>query len=93
MAVSTAIVVGATVAKGAVDAHEARKTRKSAEEQAAAEREQLAQLANVEEPVIPDADDESVKTARRRSISAQLRRRGRDSTILTGDTTSDTLGG
>jgi hypothetical protein len=41
-------------------------------------------------PVMPTPDDEAVKRARRRSLAAQLGRRGRQSTILSqGD---DTLG-
>lgn len=42
-------------------------------------------------PVMPMADDEAVKRARKRSIAAQMGRRGRDSTILTDS--SDRLGG
>lgn len=40
----------------------------------------------------PLPDEEALKKARRRSISAQLGRRGRQSTILT-DTGGDALGG
>lgn len=36
--------------------------------------------------VMPLADDEAVRRAKRRSIIQQRARRGRDSTILTGDT-------
>ena len=43
------------------------------------------------ELVMPIADDEAVKRARKRSIAAQLQRGGRESTILT--TGSDSLGG
>lgn len=45
-----------------------------------------------EPTVMPTADDESVKQAKRRSIAAQVARRGRASTILT-DTESEKLGG
>ncbi len=41
--------------------------------------------------VMPLADDEAVKRARRKSIIAQRGRSGRSSTMLTPD--SDTLGG
>lgn len=40
---------------------------------------------------MPLADDDAVKRAKRRSISAQMGRGGRTSTMLTGET--DTLGG
>ena len=79
MAVSAAIVAGVGVATTAYEAKEARKTRKSAENQAALEREQMATLAAKPEPVIPEANDDDTRRARRRSISAQLRRRGRRS--------------
>lgn len=36
--------------------------------------------------VMPAPDDEEVRRARRMSIARQLGRRGRESTILTGDT-------
>lgn len=36
--------------------------------------------------VMPLADDEAVRRAKRKSIILQRSRRGRDSTILTGDT-------
>jgi len=43
------------------------------------------------EPVMPIADDEAVREARRRSIAAQMGRGGRQSTILSDDSTK--LGG
>ena len=43
-------------------------------------------------PVMPVPDDEAMKKARRRSITQQLSRRGRQSTILS-DSSSDALGG
>lgn len=94
MAVSAGIAAFAAVGTAVVQNDQARKARHSAEDQAKAEREQLAQLAAEPEPVIPTPDDATVKDARRRSITAQLRRRGRSSTILTGDSGgSDALGG
>ena len=44
------------------------------------------------EPATPMPDEEALKKSRRRSITAQLGRRGRQSTILT-DTGGDALGG
>lgn len=41
--------------------------------------------------VMPLADDEAVKLARKRSIAAQMKRGGRQSTMLTSS--SETLGG
>lgn len=43
------------------------------------------------EPVMPIADDEDVRRARRRSITKQLQRGGRESTILSDSSTR--LGG
>lgn len=42
--------------------------------------------------VMPLADDEKIKAAKRRSVAAQLQRGGRSSTILSGSP-SETLGG
>ena len=47
--------------------------------------------APVADPVMPTPDDDAIRQARRRSIIQQMGRRGRASTILTGD--SDKLGG
>lgn len=80
----SAVVAVATAAKAVVDYRSARKARKSAEEQAAKEREALAKLKSKPEPEMPTADSAATERARRRSIAAQLRRRGRQSTILTG---------
>ena len=45
-------------------------------------------------PVMPTADDEAVKRARKKSLAAQYRRRGRSSTILSDAVTdSEKLGG
>jgi hypothetical protein len=41
--------------------------------------------------VMPLADDDKIKAAKRRAIATQMQRGGRSSTLLTGD--SDTLGG
>lgn len=90
---ASAVILGLTAVNAVVTDDNARKARNQAKDQAAAEREQLAQLAAKPEALIPSPDDASVKDARRRSITAQLRRRGRAGTILTGDSAgSDSLG-
>jgi len=43
-------------------------------------------------PVMPIADDEAVKRARRRSVASQMQRGGRTSTMLS-DSDNSTLGG
>lgn len=45
------------------------------------------------EPPTPLPDDEAMRKARRRSITSQMARRGRASTILTDQGTGDALGG
>jgi len=71
---------------------EAKQARRSAESQAALEREALAALQEEPEPVMPLADDAATRRARRRSITGQMRRRGRASTILTDSGAADALG-
>lgn len=47
----------------------------------------------VEKPTaMPTPDDAAMEAAKKRSLVAQIQRRGRASTILTGDTTSDAMG-
>lgn len=90
MAVSAVIVAaGAMAASTAVQYSESRKARKDAERQADLERQTLAELQAEAEPVMPLAND---RAARRRSISGQMRRRGRSSTILTTGDSGETLG-
>jgi len=97
MGFSAAIVVGAVVAGAQVysayEQHQdAKDARKQAEDLAAQQRQSLAALQAEPTPVIPIADEQA-KKARRRSITDQLRRRGRSSTILTGQSgPSDSLG-
>lgn len=43
-------------------------------------------------PPLPLPDDKAVQDAKRRSIAAQITRRGRQSTILSTPASSDTLG-
>lgn len=83
------IATGGTISQS----KNAKKAREQAESQAAAQREALAALESEPVPVIPLADDAASGKARRRSITAQLRRRGRASTILTNqDAGNDALG-
>lgn len=84
-----AIISTALAAKGYMDQQKAAKEAKKAAED---QKVQLEALQREEAPTMPDADAQA--KARRRSISAQLGRRGRASTILTsGDsTTGDPLG-
>ncbi len=90
----TALAISAAVGAGTAvySATESRKSRKQAELDAAKERDSLAALQQEKEAAIPSADSDAVRRARRRSIASMTRRKGRQSTILTGDTTSG-LGG
>lgn len=91
MAISAPLITAAVTAGSAVSQHrDAKKAREEAERQAAEQREALAALESEPEVAMPTGDDEATRRARRRSISAQLRRRGRQSTILTGDDSSGT---
>ncbi len=67
----------------------AKKAAKAAQRQA----EALEALAAEPETPIPIADDQAAAEARRRSIAQQIRRRGRQSTILTGPPGPTPLGG
>lgn len=95
MAISALVVTGVAVGASAV---EARKARKSAERQAELERQQIEAMqreiqAEANKSPMPTPDDAAARSARRRSIAGMSRRRGRASTILTGDTgTGDALG-
>ena len=99
MGVSAAILapaalatVGAAAVSGGLQASEMRKARKQAERLAAEERARIEALQREAESPMPLADDEEVRRARRRSITSQMRRRGRQSTILTSDASGDRLG-
>lgn len=88
-----AIASATSAGVGALSYLDQREARKDAERQAAQQREAIAALEAQPAPTMPVADDEASKRARQRSISAQLRRRGRSSTILTNpDAGSDALG-
>jgi len=82
-----AVAVSATAAN--TQRIQANQARRAAEAQAALEREALAKLQAEPEPAMP-LDD--LRRSRRRSISAQMRRRGRASTILTDTASTDALG-
>lgn len=75
---------------GITDAQDA---ARQAERDAAAQREELVALMNKPKSVMPTPDDQAVRAARRRSITQQLLRRGRASTIMSADVTSEPLGG
>lgn len=92
MGISALVVVGA--AAGA-SAYESRKARKSAEREAERERQQIEAMQREAEVGMPTPDDDAARRARRRSMAGYSRRRGRQSTILTGDGSagvSDALG-
>ena len=90
MAATTAIISAAATAYGAYNSMQA---RKDTERQAAQQREALAALEAKPIAVIPNADDDATKAARRRSIAGQMQRRGRQSTLLTDqDSGGDALG-
>jgi hypothetical protein len=93
---AAAITAGAAVAGAATaaySANEGSKARKSASAQSALDRQAMADLQGEPEISIPTADDASVRRARHRSIAGMQRRRGRQSTILTGDSVGAGLGG
>lgn len=87
-----AVAVGSMV----YGAHEQNKARKEEEKQTAAARDQLEAVKrqiSAEDAASPMPDPNDQKRAKRRSISEQMRRRGRSSTVLTGDSTvGDPLG-
>jgi hypothetical protein len=96
MGISAAVIGGSLL----LGANEQRKARKDAERAAAEERAAVEALqreikaeAAAPEAAMPSPNDAATKAAKRRSITAQMRRRGRASTILTGDPVSDPIGG
>jgi TRAP-type C4-dicarboxylate transport system substrate-binding protein len=98
MGISGAIIGGAIIAGSAVSAREQRKARQAAERAAEEERQAIEALqrevqAEANKAPMPVPDDDAARRARRRSVSGLARRRGRQSTILTGDVSSDSLGG
>lgn len=87
------VAAAATVASSVYQGKQARDARKDAERQAELERQALAELQAEPEPTLPGPDDDAARRGRRRSITAQMRRRGRASTILTGQSSNaDALG-
>lgn len=87
------ILAGTAAATTVYSAYDARKSRKQAAADSARERDALAQLQQEPEKAIPNANSDAVKRQRRRSIASMQRRRGRQSTILTGGDAGDRLGG
>lgn len=90
-------VVAAAAVVGGLTINEQRKQRKQAEQAAEQERQTIESLqreiqAEASASPMPVADDATAKRAQRRSITSQMRRRGRQSTILTGNPTGDPLG-
>lgn len=82
--IASAVVGGANFLQG-------QGAKKDAESAAAAERARLA--AEAAKPAVAIADESASNAARRRSIADQMRRRGRQSTILTAPPgAGDTLG-
>lgn len=84
--------IGASLLGTAAQASASRSARRQAEQQAAQQQAALQAARAAPEPVLPRPDDEAVRRARKRSITAQLLRRGRASTILTQPSFGDTLG-
>ncbi len=90
----TLIAIAGAIGTGASYLQQ-QKAQKKADQDAALARQQMAELQSAAaqpKPVIPAANDDAVKRAKERSIAAQLRRRGRASTILTDTGNSDALG-
>lgn len=90
-----AVFAGASV----YSARQSRKARQDAERAAHEEREAIRAMqreiqaeAAEANKAIPTPDDDASRRARRRSMSSYSRRRGRQSTMLTGDVSSDSLG-
>lgn len=93
--IATALIGGAAVAGGtAYIAGDAQRKATNASNDAAA---RLAAQINQPPPVMPVANDAAAEKAKRRSLSEQMSRRGRASTILsqglTGADSADKLGG
>ncbi len=74
----------AGAAQLAMGAEAANVAQRLADEEAARQREFIAAMQGEEQPAIPLADEASMRRMRRRSMASIMRRRGRQSTILTG---------
>lgn len=97
MGVSAAILTGALVGGSMISsAREARKARQAEQEQTEIARRELEALQRqiaAESQAKPMPDPQDQRRAKRRSIAEQMRRRGRASTMLAGDSTvGDPLG-
>lgn len=93
MGIETATLLAiASAAAGAYGVVQQQSAAKDAKRQAEQQQQALEAMKREPQSAMPDPDAQ--ERARRRSISAQLGRRGRASTILTSGTTgSDALGG
>lgn len=91
MGISAAIIAGVSVVSTISSMDASRRAAHTAEDEAKRQREALAKLQAVPPPEMPIADSVLTDAARRRSITTQMARRGRASTILTDNT--DPLGG
>lgn len=92
MAVSAAVVVVGLIGAG-ISANQQSIANKQSKNAAAQQTQALAALEKKQEPTIPLPDDRAAKRSQRRSISRQLQRRGRQSTILTSADSRGALGG
>lgn len=93
MGISAAVAVGVSAFSAIQGADDARRARHSAEDAAEEQKKAIEELQAKPQPVVPVADDKAMRDARRRSIAEQMRRRGRQSTMLTDSGAGDTLGG
>lgn len=93
MGISAGVAVGVGLFSAVQGADDARRARHTAEAQAEQQTKAIQELQAKPQPVVPVADDRAMADARRRSIAEQMRRRGRQSTILTDSGAGDALGG
>lgn len=92
MGVSAAWAVAAIAAAGvAQQADSSRYASNTARDEAKRQRDLLASLKDQPVPEMPTPDSAQARLEKRRSIASQLSRRGRASTMLTGN--KDPLGG
>jgi cation transport ATPase len=92
-ALVAAAVVGGSMLYGASEQRKARKAEEKQTDLARQELEAVQRQVSAEDAATPMPDPKDQKRAKRRSIAEQMRRRGRSSTMLTGDSTvGDPLG-
>ncbi len=91
----------AAVVIGGATVYSADQQRKAAHSAADRQREEQARLEALQKEIaaseaanpMPTPDDQAQRRARQRAVADYARRRGRSSTILTGNPTGDSLGG